>query len=117
MFHVPLKASPVAQWLKKKSACRCRKHGFDPRVRNIPWSRKWQPSPIFLRGKLLLGYSHGDAESDTTEHQQQEGSYIQVEAEIWAAKPSPSAWSCSSRWGRGRLGGPGVSQAWSRLHP
>ena len=25
-----------------------------PRVRKIPWSRKWQPSPAFLHGK-----SHG----------------------------------------------------------
>ena len=79
---------------------------------------------VFLSGKLH-GYRNlaglgawGRKESDTTkQQQQQEGSYIQAEAEIWAAKPSPAAWSCSSRWGRGRLGGPGVPQAWSRLHP
>ena len=28
--------------------------GFDPRVRKIPWRRKWQPTPVFLPGK-----SHG----------------------------------------------------------
>ena len=27
---------------------------FDPRVQKIPWSRKWQPTPVFLPGK-----SHG----------------------------------------------------------
>ena len=27
---------------------------FDPWVRNIPWRRKWQPTPLFLPGK-----SHG----------------------------------------------------------
>ena len=36
-------------------------------------SRKWQPTPVFLPRKFheqrnLLGYSHGVAESDTTEH-------------------------------------------------
>ena len=36
--------------------------GFDPWVRKIPWRRKWQPTPVFLSGKLheqrsLAGYS------------------------------------------------------------
>ena len=40
----------------------------------IPWRRKWQPTPVFLPGKLdeqrsLAGYSPwGRTESDTTEH-------------------------------------------------
>ena len=25
--------------------------GFDPKVRKIPWRRKWQPTPVFLSGK------------------------------------------------------------------
>ena len=33
-------------WLSgKESACQCRRPGFDPWVRKIPWRRKWQPSP------------------------------------------------------------------------
>ena len=36
------------------NATRCRRHGFDPWVWRIPWSRKGQPTPIFLPGK-----SHG----------------------------------------------------------
>ena len=24
----------------------------NPRVRKIPWSRKWQPTPVFLPGKF-----------------------------------------------------------------
>ena len=28
---------------------RCR---FDPRYGKIPWSRKWQPTPVFLPGKF-----------------------------------------------------------------
>ena len=39
-----------------------RRHGFDPWVRRIPQRRKWQPSPVFLPGKIhrqrsLSGYS------------------------------------------------------------
>ena len=41
---------------------RCRRHGFDPWVGKFPWSRKWQPIPVFLPGKFheqrsLAGYS------------------------------------------------------------
>ena len=38
----------------KGSTCqrrRCRRHGFDPWVRKIPWRRKWQTAPAFLPGK------------------------------------------------------------------
>ena len=51
---------------------------FNPWVRKIPWSRKWQPAPVFLSGKFhgqrtLVGYSPwGHKELDTTEHKQQQ---------------------------------------------
>ena len=32
----------------KESACQCRRVGFNPWVRKIPWRRKWQPTPVFL---------------------------------------------------------------------
>ena len=35
----------------KEPTCQCRKckrYGFDPWVRKIPWRRAWQPSPVFL---------------------------------------------------------------------
>ena len=38
----------------KESACNCRRPGFDPWVRKMPWSRGWLPTPVFLPGK-----SHG----------------------------------------------------------
>ena len=47
--------------------------GFDPWVGEIPWRRKWQPTPELLLGKShgwrsLVGYSPwGHIESDTTE--------------------------------------------------
>ena len=43
--------------------CRsCKRHGFGPWVRKIPWKRTWQPSPVFLFGEshgqmILAGYS------------------------------------------------------------
>ena len=49
--------------------------GFDPWVRKIPWSRKQQPTPVFLPGKFhtqktLVGYSsqrvgHNEANKHT----------------------------------------------------
>ena len=38
----------------KESVCqckRCKKLGFDPRVGNIPWRKKWQPTAVFLPAK------------------------------------------------------------------
>ena len=38
-------------WLRgKESACQCWRCGFDPWVRKILWSGKWQPIPVFLLG-------------------------------------------------------------------
>ena len=36
----------------RESACKCRRCGFDPWIGKIPWSRKWQPTPVFLHGKF-----------------------------------------------------------------
>ena len=53
---------------------RRRQPGLDPCVGKIPCRRKWQPTPVFLPGKLLgqkslVGYSPWDhKELDTTEH-------------------------------------------------
>ena len=47
--------------------------GFDPCVRKIPWSRNWQPTPVFLSGEFhgqrsLASCSPlGPKELDTTE--------------------------------------------------
>ena len=46
----------LPKWLSgKESTCqckRCRRHRLDPWSEKIPWRRKWQPSPIFLPGKI-----------------------------------------------------------------
>ena len=74
------RASPLKRllrWLSGKvSTCECRSRkrgGFDPWARKISWSRKWQPTPVFLPGKSqgqrsLEGYSPWDhKDPDVTE--------------------------------------------------
>ena len=57
----------------KESACQCRRQGFDPWIRKIPWRRKWQPTSVFLPGEVvgqrsLVDYRPwGHKESDMTE--------------------------------------------------
>ena len=64
------RASLVVQRVK---SLQCRRLGFDPWVRKIPWRRKQQPTPVFLPGKShgwcnLVGYSPwGHKEADMTE--------------------------------------------------
>ena len=46
----------------KELTCQCRRCGFYPWVKKIPWRRKWQPIPVFLPGKFhrqrsLAGYN------------------------------------------------------------
>ena len=49
------------------------RRGLIPGSGKIPWSRAWQPTPVFLPGesygqRSLVGYSPwGHKESDTTE--------------------------------------------------
>ena len=57
----------------KEPACQCRRctrRGFSPWVGKMPWSRKWQPTPVFLPGesygqRSLGGYSPRVAKSQT----------------------------------------------------
>ena len=57
----------------KEPICHCRRCRFSPWVGKIPWSRIWQPSPIFLPEKFhgprsLVGYNPWTCKkSDTTE--------------------------------------------------
>ena len=55
-----------------ESACQCRRRKFDPWIGKILWSRRWQPTPVFLPEescgwRRLAGYSPcGGKDSDTT---------------------------------------------------
>ena len=61
----------------KESTCQhriCRRHGFDPWVRKIPWCRKCQPAAVFLPEishgqRILVSYNpEGRKELDMTVH-------------------------------------------------
>ena len=58
---------------KKKNLPAKQETQIDPWVGNIPWRKKWQPTPVFLPGKShgqrsLTGYSPWSCkEVDTTE--------------------------------------------------
>ena len=61
----------------QRTQLHCRRHRrceFDSWIERIPWSRKWQLTPVFLPGKShgqrsLVGYSPKvHKESDMTEH-------------------------------------------------
>ena len=36
----------------EESSCQGRRRRFDPWVGELPWRRKWQPTPVFLPGKF-----------------------------------------------------------------
>ena len=63
----------LPRWLGgKESTCQHWRCGFDPWVGKIPWTRKWQPTPVFLPGeshgqRSLVGCGHGVSEPDATE--------------------------------------------------
>ena len=55
------RASLVTQMIKSPPTMQIRS-GFDPWIREIPWRREWQPTPVFSTGKShgqrsLVGYS------------------------------------------------------------
>ena len=59
-------------WLRWWSIClQSRRPGFDPWVGNIPWRRKWQPTPVLLprksygRRSLVQATAHGVTKSWT----------------------------------------------------
>ena len=67
-----LSSSSNPRWCRAKESNAGDRSAFDPWVRKIPWSRKWQTTPIVLPGKFhgqrsLLGYSPWDSKkSDVT---------------------------------------------------
>ena len=56
-----------------KNSLQCRRPGFDPWVRKIPWRRAWQPTLVFLPGESPWAeeparlQSMGHKEWDSTE--------------------------------------------------
>ena len=63
----------VLEWVAIAFSRRHKRRRFDPWVKKIPWSRKWQPTPVLLPGKSqgrrsLVGCRPwGRKDSDMTE--------------------------------------------------
>ena len=55
--HFPLSIGASLVALQYRMCLQCRRPEFDPWMGKIPWSRKWQPTPVFLPGE-----SHGPEE-------------------------------------------------------
>ena len=64
-IYIWLSLSRLPRWHSgKEFFCqyrRCRKHGFNPWVKKMPWSGKWKPTPVLLPGKF-----HGQRAWHTT---------------------------------------------------
>ena len=59
ILHDYSRASRIAEMVR--ICLQCGRPGFDRWVRKIPWSREWQPTPVFLPGeshgqRSLVGY-------------------------------------------------------------
>ena len=70
----------LPRWLSGKIiSLQCRRYKFDPRVRTMPWRRKWQVTLVFLPGKsngrAWWATAHGVAKESETKQQQQSYSY------------------------------------------
>ena len=67
----------LPRWLSgKEPTCQCKRHGFDPWVRKIPWRKRWQPTPVgnffFFKWRLITlqycgGFCHMFTWENTTE--------------------------------------------------
>ena len=110
----------------KEPACQCRRPGFNPWARKIPWRRKWQPTPVFL-----LGYSHrqesgrlqsmGSKESDRTEATEHTHSFsISLQFPNWrhdGGQDGPSEMNTGGLWAVGTRWHQGPCLVWSlRFH-
>ena len=67
-----------------ESVCQCRRGGFDPWGRKIPWRRKWQPIPLSMceipwteepGGRQSMGHK----EPDMTEHAHRHVLHLRIE--------------------------------------
>ena len=89
----------------EESACNAGDPGSIPRVVKIPWRRKWQPTPVFLPGKIPwteepggLQSLGGHKEEDTTEQLNQHLIPTLVSPGAPVRGPKPFCFSTSRFW-------------------
>ena len=72
LFYCCVYKMECSLYVYTRICLQCRRPGFCPWVRKIPYRREWQPTPVFLPGELrgqrsLVGYiPRGCKELDTT---------------------------------------------------
>ena len=83
MFYNSKHIIGFPRWFSgREFTCQCRRNKFYPWVMKNPWSRKWQPTPVFLPGeshgqRSLVGYSpKGHTESDTAEQKHNNDKHV-----------------------------------------
>ena len=69
--HHLIRAFFVSDFPDANRDLQCKRPGFHPWVRKIPWRREWQPTLVFLPGEFhgqrsLAGYSPWDATEQPT---------------------------------------------------
>ena len=86
-YFIPLSLciffSGLPRWLSgKESTYQCRRHRFDPWAGKMLWRKKWQPTPVFLPGKV-----HGQRSLASTVY----GSLKELDMTEWAQHSSSSS--------------------------
>ena len=102
------RASLVAQWWRIRPQCgRLR---FEPWVGQIPWRRKWQPTPVFLPGKSrgqrsLAGYSPlGCKELDVTHQLNNDRNPCLLIRHLWCTRDHMQCFVCTASFNPHNLG-------------
>ena len=100
-----LPVKPLKDFTELESSCqgkRRKRNGFNPWIWKIPWSRKWQPTPVFLAGqshgqRRLVGCSPwGCEEVDQTETERPRRQCGGRWAASWTSWwEEPTAWGCA----------------------
>ena len=92
----------LSRWYSgEESTCQCRrcqKCGLDPWLGKIPWSRKQEPTPVFLSGEFHRNESLGDynpqvAKSQTWLATEHNFAYLSTFLDVSIWKPLPTFWS------------------------
>ena len=133
-FHFTLEIDHLPRWhSSKESECRwcrrqgfrpwVRRQGFRPWVRKIPWSRKWQPTPVFLPGEFKDREAwrvtvHGIAESGQSSQAASPGlKLLETEQSVglWAARTL--GFNCGWSWFAATLQGESLGSKHLSLLP
>ena len=120
VFEYCIKVNALSRWLSgKESACQCwsqKRYSLDPWVRKIPWSWKWQRTPVFSPETIPWTEEPGGLQSTGLQRVTHAGAHIQWFVECMNEHTQIKA---GSRWGsrEGREGATVQGLAKSQTRP